>query len=323
MLLWTPGVADILSDFFTTGYVDAAIIAVLIALSACFAFSRVTRRYESKAHALVSAMAVSSSLWIFLYASLLFCIALVHEYLGNPGGTILAVAAISFLPALLLGPLAFYLLRKRALRQIYPYFYRRPLGRDLVSDGALLARANTVFSEIKSMTKVPLVDLSVVPSDPNFPLSAALDWKQNKVVAIADSVLASLDDEELRSVLAHEVGHIAHKDSFKKMIATAYRTAFPFDPAARFAEAAIYRNAEFAADDYSAFVTRKPAALASALLKIYEASRSVGSSLVDSAAISSLTRRQRHEQSLFSKEPPLPARIRRLLELETALNSVG
>jgi heat shock protein HtpX len=137
------------------------------------------------------------------------------------------------------------------------------------------------------------------------------------VVAISKNTIDVLDDEELRAVLAHELGHLIHRDSLRKTLATAYRTAFVFDPLARFIEAAIYRYGELSADEYSARLTEKPAVLASALIKIYETIRPVAISMPDSLVLSHLMRD--HESGLFSKQPSLTARIKNLLELESQI----
>ncbi len=126
-----------------------------------------------------------------------------------------------------------------------------------------------------------------------------------------------MDEEELKAVLAHEFGHLIHKDSLRKTLATAYRTAFVFDPLARFLEAAIYRQGELSADEYSARLTGKPAALASALIQIYEMIRPSSESLPHSLAFSQLMRA--HESGLLSKQPSLSLRIKKLLELENQL----
>jgi len=241
-----------------------------------------------------------------------------NEYDRSPDGTILNVARLALLPTLFLGPAAFFFLRKRAMKQVYPFFTLMIKG-DNSGTESLRKRTTSLFSNIVSNSRLSGVGLSIVPSLTNLPVSAALDWKGEKIVAISVRTIESLDDDELKAVLAHEIGHIAHKDSLRKTMATAYKTAFVFDPVARFVEAAVYRDGELRADEYSAKLTGKPAALASALIKIYESVRLSPSLLPNTAGLSLLMRD--HDSGLFSKQPSLTLRIKRLLEMERRMQA--
>ena len=152
------------------------------------------------------------------------------------------------------------------------------------------------------------------------PVSAALDWKGKKSVAISYEIEQLLNDDELEAVLAHELGHIRHRDSFRRTLATVYKVSFVFDPLARFIEAAIYREGEVSADEYSARLTRKPASLASALLKLHEfmSLQDGGMNYASGAAMSSLLSGKGH--GLLSKQPRLSTRIERLLKLDIELS---
>ncbi|MDA4111636.1 MAG: M48 family metalloprotease, partial [Thaumarchaeota archaeon] len=179
-------------------------------------------------------------------------------------------------------------------------------------------RVTPIFSELLRKSKLSGVNLSIVPTESALTASAALDWRGEKVVAISKSATDALDDEELRSVLAHELGHLVHKDSLRKTLATAYKTAFVFDPIARLVEAAIYRYGELSADEYSARLTGKPAVLASALIKIYETIRPQSLSVPHSIILSHFMRD--NDSGLFSKQPSLTFRIQKLLELESQIS---
>jgi Zn-dependent protease with chaperone function len=76
-----------------------------------------------------------------------------------------------------------------------------------------------------------------------------------------------LSPDETEAVLAHELSHIKNGDSAAKGMARLARTAFPFDPVLRLVEAAVHRERELWADRMSVEFTRKPLALASALIK--------------------------------------------------------
>ena len=294
------------------------IIVAVVAIVASFSVFLVSRNHNVKNTSLFSTMTISSSLWIFIFASLAFCVTFFPLYKSGGDDVIFIVFRLSLLPTLCLGPIAFYLLRKRAVAEIYPFFASGP-DADPLKTGSARNRIVPIFSEILSRSKLTNVTLSIVQGESRLPASAALEWQGDKIVAISSSTLDILDDEELRSVLAHEFGHLIHKDSLRKTIATAYKTAFVFDPLARFVEAAIYRQGELSADEYSARLTGKPAALASALIKIYEMISAKGIGIPDSFALSHVMRD--HEAGLLSKQPSLSQRIAKLLELENQLAS--
>jgi len=309
---------DILGDYFRTNFVVAGILVAVVALIASISVFIFARSHNTKSLSLLTTMGISSSLWVFVFSSLAFCAGLMNEYDRSPDGTILNVARLALLPTLFLGPAAFFFLRKRAMKQVYPFFTLMIKG-DNSGTESLRKRTTSLFSNIVSNSRLSGVGLSIVPSLTNLPVSAALDWKGEKIVAISVRTIESLDDDELKAVLAHEIGHIAHKDSLRKTMATAYKTAFVFDPVARFVEAAVYRDGELRADEYSAKLTGKPAALASALIKIYESVRLSPSLLPNTAGLSLLMRD--HDSGLFSKQPSLTLRIKRLLEMERRMQA--
>jgi heat shock protein HtpX len=240
-----------------------------------------------------------------------------REYILSPEVAITTVARLALLPTICLGPIAFYLLRKRAMNQVYPYFTIASKREN--SEKILRERVSPQFSYLISKSKLSGISLSIVPAISTLPVSAALNWKGKKIVAISEKTIHSLDDEELRAVLAHEIGHIARRDSLRKTLATTYKTAFVFDPIAHIVEAAIYRDGELYADEYSAKITGNPAALASALIKIHESAQGVPSTVPSMAALSLLLKD--HDFGLFSKQPSLVSRIKRLLEMERLIQS--
>ncbi len=86
-------------------------------------------------------------------------------------------------------------------------------------------------------------------------------------VALSPSLASSLSLDETEAVLAHELSHIKNGDSRAKGVARLVRLAFRFDPVLRLAEAAVHRERELWADRVAIEFTRKPLALASALVK--------------------------------------------------------
>src|SRR5437773_11574743 len=87
------------------------------------------------------------------------------------------------------------------------------------------------------------------------------------VVAVSPELVASLSPDEAEAVVAHELSHIKKGDSTAKCMARIAGAAFPFDPVLRLVEAAVHRERELWADRVGVQFTRKPLALASALIK--------------------------------------------------------
>ena len=89
----------------------------------------------------------------------------------------------------------------------------------------------------------------------------------------------------------------------------------PFDPFVRILEAAFHREREILADETAAKVTRKPIALATALIKIYEAfpkkyvASETGLSILGIGS------------AVGSRHPPIRERINRLIRLAELLES--
>ena len=180
----------------------------------------------------------------------------------------------------------------------------------------------------------------------------------NASVAVTRGILQILDERELRGVLAHELSHVANRDILISSIAAAIgmsitflaRFAFFFGGsddegggnifslllawilapiAAALIQMAVTRSREYQADESGAFLSRDPDALASALLKLEEASRKVPPLATVSPAeahmfivnpMSALQARGRGGiTSLFRTHPPTEARVERLRAIASEL----
>ena len=86
---------------------------------------------------------------------------------------------------------------------------------------------------------------------------------------IADHVLESLSEEELAAAIAHEYGHLAAHDNFKRSVMRVSRAALLLIPCGRSLDRAWSEASESAADEYAAQQSSLVALnLASALVRI-------------------------------------------------------
>jgi len=86
-------------------------------------------------------------------------------------------------------------------------------------------------------------------------------------------MIDQLDGQELDSVIAHELGHIAYHDFAIMWLASVLRDAFWYLPSSRTAYAQMQNEKELACDDMAVTVTQRPLGLASALAKVWEQAR--------------------------------------------------
>ena len=176
---------------------------------------------------------------------------------------------------------------------------------------------------------------------------------ENAVVAVTEGIMRLLSPEELRGVLAHEIGHIVNRDILIQTIAGVMGSAivtlaniFQFtaifggnrdeegggtNPIAAIAMAllapmaagliqmAISRSREYLADDTGAALCGQPLALAGALNKLGMASGQIpmqeGNPSTEQMFIVTPMYAHGGMASLFSTHPPLEERIRRLREM--------
>lgn len=102
----------------------------------------------------------------------------------------------------------------------------------------------------------------------SFPIIAIIGTLRPRLF-VAERVLNSLSEEEMIAAIAHERGHLAARDNFKRMLMRACRDMLAIVPCGRSIDRAWAENAEAAADEHAA---RRGSAvalnLASALIEI-------------------------------------------------------
>ena len=180
---------------------------------------------------------------------------------------------------------------------------------------------------------------------------------EHAAVSVTRGILQILDERELRGVLAHELSHVSNRDILVSSVAAAIgmsitflaRFAFFFGGddegggnvfmmllawilapiAAALIQMAVTRSREFQADESGAYLSKDPDALASALLKLEQASKQVPPLPTVSPAeahlfivnpMNALQARGRGGFSnLFRTHPPTEARVERLQAIASEL----
>jgi heat shock protein HtpX len=213
-----------------------------------------------------------------------------------------------------------------------------------------------IVRELTNEQKLPMPRLYV--SDMMQPNAFATGRNpEHAAVAVTRGILQILDERELRGVLAHELSHVANHDILVSSVAAAIgmsitflaRFAFFFGGddegggnvfvlllawilapiAAAMIQMAVTRSREFQADESGAFLSRDPDALASALLKLEQASRqvpapaSVGPAEAHMFIVNPMNALQARGRggisSLFRTHPPTEARVERLRAISSEL----
>ncbi len=90
------------------------------------------------------------------------------------------------------------------------------------------------------------------------------------LVVINEMLVHHLEDDELEAVIAHERAHIIDRDDRFYPLYNSLRILLFFDPVIQRTIRRFVRRKELRADRNAALTTRKPLALARALIKIYE-----------------------------------------------------
>jgi Zn-dependent protease with chaperone function len=101
-----------------------------------------------------------------------------------------------------------------------------------------------------------------------FPIIAVVGTIKPRLF-VAEHVLQTLSEEEMKAAIAHECGHLAARDNLKRSLLRACRDALMIVPCGRSVDRAWAETAESAADEYAAQQNADTALnLASALIEI-------------------------------------------------------
>lgn len=238
--------------------------------------------------------------WVFVAASLVLCVMKSDMVAYETTGVRNAAAGAVFL-ALAVATILSYLVWRFAAGRVL----RRLSPRALRPDEAWTQDYVRLLAELEGVRAPQL--FVIERSDP---VAMAISGKESAIV-VSSGLLGLLDKAELETTLAHEFMHLKHHDAEFKVFSTVFSRILFFDPFSKFFDPAVHREREYLADEMSGRSTGKPAALASALLKISDRGpppRTMwGLSIVGGKG------------GLFSRHPPIKERVQRLLVLSDLL----
>lgn len=200
---------------------------------------------------------------------------------------------------------------------------------------------------------LPMPRIYIVPSQAANAFATGRD-PQHAAVAVTEGILQALPEDELEGVIAHELTHIANRDTLTQAVAATIGGAISFlaqmvsyslwfpasrdgnrgaNPlgllltiflapvAATVIQLAISRTREFEADAGAARLTRNPRALARALQRLENSARQL--SMNANPAFEPLlivnSFSGQFLGNLFSSHPPTEARVQHLIKLEQEL----
>lgn len=207
-----------------------------------------------------------------------------------------------------------------------------------------LPRLYGIVERLANQARVPMPKVYVIPTDTPNAFATGRSPSRAAVAATA-GIMRLLSDDELESVMAHELAHVRNRDILTGTVVAALGSAINisshifiigrgrngkksggglgailtmfFAPIAAFLiKMAVSRNREYAADADGARICGKPIALASALARIEEGVKAAPMDGMGNPATSHLfivnPFRGGVITGLFSTHPPTEERVKRL-----------
>lgn len=210
-------------------------------------------------------------------------------------------------------------------------------------------RVHAIVAQLSQTAHIPKPKIYRIPDDSPNAFATGRN-PQHAVVAVTDGIMQLLDEEELKGVLGHELGHVIHRDILIGTVAAAIASAIMFiasiarwglifggyggrnrndsNPlallvaaivaplAALLIQMAISRSREYGADEEGAHLAGNPYGLANALKKLQTVSMRVPLKATPATAHMFIVKpfTGRSLMNLFSTHPPIEKRIARLME---------
>ena len=285
-----------------TAPLPLAILAVCGASMATLLYVFVTngRNPRLRVSLLTGFYALTMFFWLFVGVSLLLCVWQARSVAYRTSGVQIAAAGavLAALAATIVISALVWRFAPAAVLRRFPLRGPEPGEAWTQSYADLLAE----------FEGLPRTRIAIVDSDA--PVGMAVGGSAPTVL-LSRGLLGALDRDEAETVIAHELMHIKHHDAGFKVFSRVLSRVLFFDPFSKFFDPAVHREREYLADEAGGRTTGKPAALASALLKIADRGPTPraawGLSILGPA------------KGVFSRYPPVRERVRRLLLLSTLL----
>lgn len=205
------------------------------------------------------------------------------------------------------------------------------------------SRLHAIVARLAQRADLPMPKVYIIPDRAPNAFATGRN-PRHAAVAATEGILATLDDDELAGVMAHELAHVKHRDILTGTIAATFAGALAMmgrfavsgqgqrsgrnplgliiamvaAPAAAMAiRMTISRVREYAADAGGAEISGNPDGLADALIKISEAGRRGAvlqnlNSAHSHIFIANPLRGMGGLAKLFASHPPMDERVRRL-----------
>jgi heat shock protein HtpX len=209
-------------------------------------------------------------------------------------------------------------------------------------------RLYQMVRDLTTRAGVPMPKLYVIPQEQPNAFATGRNPK-NAAVAVTAGIRKLLSEDELRGVLAHELGHVRNRDILIQTVASAMGTAITWiaymllwvggdddSPlgaiaaialvllaplAATIIQMAISRQREYSADATGAEICGNPESLASALLRLEQGAQAMPMQVNQATEPLYIVKpfSGGGMASLFSTHPPIEERVRRLRQMRPAI----
>jgi len=265
-----------------------------------YVFITNARNAKLRVSLLTGLYAISIFFWAFIAGSLVLCISQARMVAYARNGVPIAVFG-----AIVSGLAASGVISLLVWRYGNAAVIRKFAPRDVNAGEEWVQVYVNLLGEFEGVSRV---HLRIVETNENLALAVG---GKDRTILVSTGLLKLLEKDEIETVVAHELMHLKHHDAeFKVFSRVASRLLF-FDPFSKFFDPAVHREREYLADEMGGRSTGRPAALASALVKI--ADRGIPAKATWGLSILGAGR------GIFNRYPPLKERIHRLLLLSDLL----
>lgn len=291
------GSVESLQTYFTSVYTVGILSACIASIiTFVYIFIADARNPKLRTSVLSALFSISIFFWIFIAMSFVICMLLSEELEYSTTGVKLTFTS-SVLIGIIMSIAISVLVWKFASRRIIKKLDLREL-----SSHETYIKGNVTRISENIEIEIPMI-LILRSKEP---VSMVIGGKSYHLI-LSEGLIEILEKKELETVIAHELMHIKNDDCKFKLFSSIFSKIMFFDPFSKFFDPAVHREREYLADEMAGKITKKPATLASALLKIGEGNQSNLSILAGLSIIGP-------SGGLFCKYPPLKNRIARLLD---------